>query len=156
MTINIPAGELRVELDYEHQMARYGDCEATPQNIFNVSMSPIVSSRQEEKEYSIVPPRSEKFNSVTIKTSSYETLYDKDRYDMQIDIPRAFVQKNDVRIEAQKAFAEQVGKFIRNDIKWRLDGVADSFSIEYAPIESIDEVFDLAKSIASSANDSVK
>ncbi|MGE9811614.1 hypothetical protein ACLIKE_09795 [Ferroplasma acidiphilum] len=157
MEIDIASPGIDVELNYETQKARYGDFKATPQNIFKVSMSPLIDgSKQEEREFSILPPRTERSKAVTIKTSSYETLYDKDRYDMQIDIPRAFVQKNDVRIEAHNAFAEQVGKFMRNDIKWRLDGVADSFSIEYAPIESIDEVFDLAKSIASSANDVIK
>ena len=156
MTINIPAGELRVELDYEHQMARYGDCKATPQNIFNVSMSPIVSSRQDEKEYSIVPPRSEKFNSVTIKTVSYGTSYDNKRYDMSIDIPSALGQMDNVRIEAQKAFAEQVEKYMGDDIKWRLHGLVDTFSLEYAPIDTIGDAFELAKSISSSANDLVK
>jgi hypothetical protein len=75
---------------------------------------------------------------------------------MSIDIPSALGQMDNVRIEAQKAFAEQVEKYMGDDIKWRLHGLVDTFSLEYAPIDTIGDAFELAKSISSSANDLVK
>jgi hypothetical protein len=156
--IEIRSPSFMLDLNPETQWARYGNFKATPENIFNVSTSPLIKNgKRQNLKYSIIPPDSKKVKSLSIRTSSYKTLYDKSRYDMNIDIPSAFNQrKNDVEIEPQQAFAEQVRKFMGDDIKWRVKGVADSFSIEYAPYETIEDVFNLAKSIANNAHTAIR
>lgn len=156
--VEIRTPSFMLDLNPETQWARYGNFKATPENIFNVSTSPLIKNgKQKEPKYSIIPPDSKKLNSLSIRTVSYETLYDKSRYDMNIYIPSAFnPRKNDVEIEPQQAFAEQVSKFMDSDIKCRVKGVADSFSIEYAPYETIENVFNLAKSIANNAHTAIR
>ncbi|WMT51246.1 MAG: hypothetical protein RE471_09745 [Ferroplasma sp.] len=156
--VEIRTPSVMIDLNPETQLARYGNFKATPENIFNVSTSPLIKNgNRESLKYSIIPPDSKKLNSLSIRSASYETLYDKSRYDMKIDIPSAFNQReNDVEIEPQQAFAEQVRKFMGDDIKWRVKGVADSFSIEYAPYETIEDVFNLAKSIANNAHTAIR
>ncbi|MEM0160056.1 MAG: hypothetical protein QW393_04840 [Candidatus Micrarchaeaceae archaeon] len=145
-----------LDLNSETQAARYGDFFATGKNIFNVSTSRVLGSEEKSEEYSIRVPGMGRFSKSSISTTIYETMYDDDRFDMRIDIPVAFQQRLDTKIEPDKVFAERLRPILKSDIKHRIRGVSDLFSIEYAPLDVIDDVFSIARDVVDESTETIE
>lgn len=140
-----------VELNQDTQLARVGDFYATPENMFNVATF-RVDGEEFLEEYSVIPQRNKRSSSPQIRTIEVPTLYDGDRFEMEIDIPLGFQQNSEVIIEPHKLFAEKINEVLSSDIKYQLNGGNDWISLKYAPMDSVDEVFQIAKDVVSSSN----
>lgn len=145
LIITIASPGYMVALNQDTQIERMGDYFATPENMFN-----IATFRDDEgelnRENSIIPGRRER-GKPSIKTTDFETLYDGNRFDMEIYIPRAFSQQGELRIEPHKLFADKVNEVLKKDIKYRLNGGSDWISLKYAPYEYLDQIFEIAKEV---------
>lgn len=145
LIITIASPGYMVALNQDTQIERMGDYFATPENMFN-----IATFKDDEGElngeYSIIPGRRER-NKPTIRTTDYNTLYDGDRFDMEIYIPLAFGQRGELRIEPHKLFADKVNEALKKDKKYRLNGGSDWISLKYVPYEYLDQIFEIAKEV---------
>lgn len=145
LIISIASPGYMVALNQDAQLERMGDYFATPENMFNVATFRDDDGKL-NKDYSIIPGRRER-KKPTIRTTDYNTLYDEDRFDMEIYIPIAFGQQGELRIEPHKLFADKVNEVLKKDIKYRLNGGLDWISLKYAPFEHLDNIFEIAKEV---------
>lgn len=150
LIVTVASPGYMVALNQDTQIERMGDYYATPENMFN-----IATFRDDQGELniecSIIPGRRER-NKPSIKTTDFNTLYDGDRFDMDIYIPLAFGQQGDIRIEPHKLFADKVNELLKKDIKYRLSGGSDWISLKYAPLEQVYRIFEIAKQVVKLAD----
>lgn len=139
-----------VGLNQDTQLARVGDYFATPENMFNMATFRMEGGATIQ-EYSVIPPRKRRSSAPAIRCTEVPTLYDGDRFDMEIYIPFGFNQHSELVIEPQKLFAEKVNEILISDIKYRLSGGNDWISLKYTPIEYIDRVFEIANEVIASS-----
>ncbi len=149
MTVSMVSPGFLCDLNVETQRKRYGDFLVTPENMFNVAM--VTNDDEDlEKEFTI---EGKTRNDFSIKTYSYDAEFHGKRFDMSVSLPFAFGYMGALRekgYEPQKIFAERVSNIIKDDIKYRVRGTIDYFSLEYAPYEDkyLYDVFDVATDIA--------
>jgi len=147
--IHIYKGELSYSngWNYETQRKRYSDTIATPENMFK--MSYFHSSDEyiiKEVKYTI--PKQINLDKTTIKTESYDALYDGRRFNMEILFPSTLLylikKKDEFEIpEFHKRFVDKINQILSNDIKYEFNGYYDFANLRYAPFEKIDEIWDI-------------
>jgi len=147
------------EWNYETQRKRYSDTIATPENMFKMSyFHPLDEYIIKEVKYTI--PKQINLDKTTIKTESYDALYDGRRFNMEILFPSTLlylIKKIDefgiyesyeryvdnIIPEFHKRFVNKINQILSNDIKYEFYGYYDFANLRYAPFEKIDEIWDI-------------
>jgi len=134
--------------NYETQRKRYSNTIATPENMFKMSyFHPSDEHKIKEVRYTI--PKQENLDKTTIKTESYDALYDGRRFNMDILFPSTLLYLPNTKMdqfeipEFHKEFVDKINQILSNDIKYEFDGYYDYASLRYAPFEKIDEIWDV-------------
>jgi hypothetical protein len=134
--------------NYETQRKRYSDTIATPENMFKMSyFHPLDNDVIKEVKYTI--PKQINLDKTTIKTESYDALYDGRRFNMKILFPSTLFYLPNKKMdefeipEFHKRFVDKINQILSNDIKYEFDGYNDFANLRYAPFEKIDEIWDI-------------
>jgi hypothetical protein len=141
-----------VNWNHDTQRKRYFDTIATPENMFKKTYFRPLNEDIEE-EYNISYQKDT--NKTTVKTFSYDALYDGFRFDMNINFHPFFhlpnEKKDEIR-EFHKSFADKINQVLIDDLKYEFIRGYDFADLKYVPLEKIDDIWNIVKEWAIEAD----